>query len=95
MPEKARAVPQVAGVPYKYIAPEHAVHLEISVDTAGVRGWSFIVGSRACWRGKEARIRYREEAVESALERKTMRQIYLRLLPFCFILYFICYPRAN
>jgi ACS family tartrate transporter-like MFS transporter len=38
----------------------------------------------------------REEAVESALERKTMRQIYLRLLPFCFILYFICYlDRVN
>ena len=34
--------------------------------------------------------------MESALERKTMRQIYLRLLPFCFILYFICYlDRVN
>jgi ACS family tartrate transporter-like MFS transporter len=32
----------------------------------------------------------------SALERQTMGKIYLRLLPFCFILYFICYlDRAN
>src|ERR1700687_5936701 len=34
--------------------------------------------------------------MESAIERQTMRQIYLRLLPFCFILYFICYlDRVN
>ena len=26
-----------------------------------------------------------------AIERQTMRKIYLRLLPFCFVLYFICY----
>ena len=32
----------------------------------------------------------------SALERQTMTKIYLRLLPFCFVLYFICYlDRAN
>jgi MFS family permease len=32
----------------------------------------------------------------SALERQTMGKIYLRLLPFCFALYFICYlDRAN
>jgi ACS family tartrate transporter-like MFS transporter len=32
----------------------------------------------------------------SAIERQTMGKIYLRLLPFCFILYFICYlDRAN
>ena len=32
----------------------------------------------------------------SAIERQTMRKIYLRLLPFCFVLYFICYlDRAN
>src|ERR1700722_729495 len=32
----------------------------------------------------------------SALERQTMAKIYLRLLPFCFALYFICYlDRAN
>src|SRR5215472_1139344 len=32
----------------------------------------------------------------SALERQTMKKIYLRLLPFCFVLYFICYlDRAN
>jgi ACS family tartrate transporter-like MFS transporter len=32
----------------------------------------------------------------TALERQTMRKVYLRLLPFCFILYFICYlDRAN
>src|SRR5437588_3485904 len=34
--------------------------------------------------------------MESAIERRTMRQIYLRLLPFCFVLYFICYlDRVN
>ncbi|MBV9861621.1 MAG: MFS transporter [Alphaproteobacteria bacterium] len=32
----------------------------------------------------------------SVLERQTMRKVYLRLLPFCFVLYFICYlDRAN
>jgi ACS family tartrate transporter-like MFS transporter len=32
----------------------------------------------------------------SALEKRTMAKIYLRLLPFCFVLYFICYlDRAN
>ena len=32
----------------------------------------------------------------SALEQRTMRKIYLRLLPFCFVLYFICYlDRVN
>src|SRR6478672_1526059 len=32
----------------------------------------------------------------SAIERRTMRQVYLRLLPFCFVLYFICYlDRVN
>src|SRR5580658_5819956 len=32
----------------------------------------------------------------SAIERRTMKKVYLRLLPFCFILYFICYlDRAN
>src|ERR1700680_219434 len=32
----------------------------------------------------------------SALERQTMAKIYRRLLPFCFVLYFICYlVRAN
>src|SRR5712691_13186614 len=37
-----------------------------------------------------------EEVMESAIERQTMRQIYLRLLPFCFVLYFICYlDRVN
>jgi ACS family tartrate transporter-like MFS transporter len=37
-----------------------------------------------------------EEAMEAALERQTMSKIYLRLLPFCFILYFICYlDRVN
>jgi len=37
-----------------------------------------------------------EEAMEAALERQTMLKIYLRLLPFCFILYFICYlDRVN
>ncbi len=31
-----------------------------------------------------------------AIERRTMRKVYLRLLPFCFILYLICYlDRAN
>src|SRR5438270_3516954 len=34
--------------------------------------------------------------MEAALERQTMLKIYLRLLPFCFILYFICYlDRVN
>jgi hypothetical protein len=27
----------------------------------------------------------------SAIERQTMGKVYLRLLPFCFVLYFICY----
>jgi MFS family permease len=32
----------------------------------------------------------------STIERQTMRKIYARLLPFCFVLYFICYlDRAN
>src|SRR5258707_10891789 len=32
----------------------------------------------------------------SAIERQTMGKVYLRLLPFCFVLYFICYlDRAN
>ena len=32
----------------------------------------------------------------SAVERQTMAKVYLRLLPFCFMLYFICYlDRAN
>ena len=32
----------------------------------------------------------------SAIERRTMAKVYLRLLPFCFVLYFICYlDRAN
>ena len=32
----------------------------------------------------------------SAIERQTMKKVYLRLLPFCFILYFICYlDRVN
>lgn len=32
----------------------------------------------------------------TALERQTMKKVYLRLLPFCFILYFICYlDRVN
>ena len=32
----------------------------------------------------------------STLERQTMSKVYLRLLPFCFVLYFICYlDRAN
>jgi ACS family tartrate transporter-like MFS transporter len=34
--------------------------------------------------------------MEAAIERQTMRHIYLRLLPFCFVLYFICYlDRVN
>src|ERR1700720_4242807 len=38
----------------------------------------------------------REEMMEAVIERQTMRQIYLRLLPFCFVLYFICYlDRVN
>jgi len=32
----------------------------------------------------------------TAIERQTMKKVYLRLLPFCFILYFICYlDRVN
>src|SRR5205807_8658128 len=32
----------------------------------------------------------------SAIERQTMKKVYLRLLPFCFVLYFICYlDRVN
>ena len=34
--------------------------------------------------------------MEAAIEQQTMKKIYLRLLPFCFILYFICYlDRVN
>jgi ACS family tartrate transporter-like MFS transporter len=37
-----------------------------------------------------------EEAMEAAIERQTMKKVYLRLLPFCFVLYFICYlDRVN
>ena len=32
----------------------------------------------------------------SAIERQTMAKVYLRFLPFCFVLYFICYlDRVN
>ena len=32
----------------------------------------------------------------SAIERRTMAKVYMRLLPFCFVLYFICYlDRVN
>src|SRR5947208_16657721 len=32
----------------------------------------------------------------TAIERQTMKKVYLRLLPFCFVLYFICYlDRVN
>ena len=32
----------------------------------------------------------------SAIERRTMAKVYLELLPFCFVLYFICYlDRVN
>src|ERR1700749_3799501 len=32
----------------------------------------------------------------TAIERQTMEKVYLRLLPFCFVLYFICYlDRVN
>jgi ACS family tartrate transporter-like MFS transporter len=34
--------------------------------------------------------------MEAAIEKQTMKKIYLRLLPFCFVLYFICYlDRVN
>ena len=34
--------------------------------------------------------------MEAAIEQQTMKKIYLRLLPFCFVLYFICYlDRVN
>jgi MFS transporter, ACS family, tartrate transporter len=34
--------------------------------------------------------------MEATVERQTMKKVYLRLLPFCFILYFICYlDRVN
>ena len=34
--------------------------------------------------------------MEVAIERQTMKKVYLRLLPFCFVLYFICYlDRVN
>src|SRR5215469_8010913 len=34
--------------------------------------------------------------MEAAIERQTMKQVYSRLLPFCFLLYFICYlDRVN
>jgi MFS family permease len=37
-----------------------------------------------------------EEAMEAAIEQQTMKKVYLRLLPFCFVLYFICYlDRVN
>jgi MFS transporter, ACS family, tartrate transporter len=37
-----------------------------------------------------------EEALEAAIEQQTMKKVYLRLLPFCFVLYFICYlDRVN
>jgi hypothetical protein len=32
-----------------------------------------------------------EKATEAALERQTMKKVYLRLLPFYFVLYFLCY----
>ncbi len=32
----------------------------------------------------------------TSIERQTMKKVYLRLLPFCFLLYFICYlDRVN
>jgi len=32
----------------------------------------------------------------TSIERQTMKKVYLRLLPFCFVLYFICYlDRVN
>jgi len=34
--------------------------------------------------------------MEAMIERQTMKKVYLRLLPFCFVLYFICYlDRVN
>ena len=34
--------------------------------------------------------------MEAVIERQTMKKVYLRLLPFCFLLYFICYlDRVN
>jgi hypothetical protein len=34
--------------------------------------------------------------MEAAIEQQTMKKSYLRLLPFCFLLYFICYlDRVN
>ena len=34
--------------------------------------------------------------MEATIERQTMKKVYLRLLPFCFVLYFICYlDRVN
>jgi hypothetical protein len=37
-----------------------------------------------------------EEAMKATIERQTMKKVYLRLLPFCFVLYFICYlDRVN
>jgi MFS transporter, ACS family, tartrate transporter len=34
--------------------------------------------------------------METTIERQTMKKVYLRLLPFCFVLYFICYlDRVN
>ena len=34
--------------------------------------------------------------MEAAIEKQTMKKVYLRLLPFCFVLYFICYlDRVN
>ena len=38
----------------------------------------------------------RKRSMMTAIERQTMKKVYLRLLPFCFILYFICYlDRVN
>src|ERR1700739_2728667 len=37
-----------------------------------------------------------EGPMVTAIEQETMKKVYLRLLPFCFILYFICYlDRVN
>src|SRR5947209_15126708 len=30
-------------------------------------------------------------SMSTSIERQTMKKVYLRLLPFCFVLYFICY----
>jgi ACS family tartrate transporter-like MFS transporter len=37
-----------------------------------------------------------EGPMVTSIERQTMKKVYLRLLPFCFVLYFICYlDRVN